>query len=117
MWVAKRWCSCTSMHSCVLGGGGVQACCFVLSCFEGWGGVMSAACVLWYVPHSNTGLSNHGDPVFLPLEPEPGPWYRHRGEGGYLSVSSKLRLARHAKSDLGMCLQAGRHLGPSNETT
>ena len=32
LWVAKWWCSCNSMSSCVLGC--MLACCFVLSCFE-----------------------------------------------------------------------------------
>ena len=32
IWVAKWWCSCNSMSSCVLGC--MLACCFVLSCFE-----------------------------------------------------------------------------------
>ena len=41
---------------------------------------MSAACVPWYVPCGNTGLSQHGNSVFPPFapfagthEPEPGP--------------------------------------------
>ena len=62
IWVAEQWCSCNSMCSCVLGC--VLACCFVLSCFEGSGRLRSATCVGWYVPHGNTGLPEHGDPMF-----------------------------------------------------
>ena len=61
VWVAKCWCSCTPTCSCVLGC--VLACGFVVSCLQGEGWLLSAACVPWYLPRGNTGLSRHCDPV------------------------------------------------------
>ena len=60
--MAKCWCSCSSMRSCVLGQ--MPACGFVLSWFEGWAWLMSATCVSWFIPRGNMGLSKHRGPVF-----------------------------------------------------
>ena len=43
---------------------------------------MSATCVPWYVPHGNTGLSKHGDPVFPHFCPLNQNLVRVRTRGG-----------------------------------
>ena len=53
---------------------------FAVTKGEGWG--TSATCVPCHVPRGTTGLSKHGDPVFLhlcPLNQNP----RQDGGGGY----------------------------------
>ena len=81
--MSKCWCGCNSMCFCVLGC--MLACCFVLLCFEGLGWIMSATCVLWYLPPGNMGLSKHGDPVsseLCPLNQNVAHVWA-RGKGGY----------------------------------
>ena len=58
MWVAKCWCGCDSMCSCVVG--------CVPACWTPFCWLVSAACVPWYVLRSNTGLPTHGNPYFCP---------------------------------------------------
>ena len=57
---------------------------------RGRGWLMSATCVLWYVPRGNTGLSKHGTPrvsALLPPEPEFGPcWDLGGGVGETLAA-------------------------------
>ena len=45
---------------------------------------MFAMCVPWYVPHGNTGLSKHGNPVFphfCPVNQNLSPCSDRRGGG------------------------------------
>ena len=47
---------------------------------------MSATRVLWYVPCSNTGLSQHGDPVFPHFCPLNQDLCWDNGGGGYCTL-------------------------------
>ena len=47
---------------------------------------MSAICVPWHVPRGNTGLSKHGDPVFLQFCPLSQNLARVRNGGHHMGI-------------------------------
>ena len=58
---------------------------FVVMKGEGW--CVSATCVPWYVPRSNTGLSKHSDPVFPHFCPLNQNLARVMTRGGGLGIA------------------------------